>query len=40
MDQIKQLTNTIDQATSDSLPAPSQELYGQVEKILVTRADM
>lgn len=40
MDPVKQLTNAVDGATSDMLPAPSVELYGNVERILATRADM
>ena len=40
MEQIKQLTNAVDSATSDMLPAPSVELYVSVEKLLSSRADM
>jgi hypothetical protein len=40
MDQVKQLTNSIDTATSDMLTAPTVELYVNVEKLLSTRADM
>jgi hypothetical protein len=40
MDPIKQLTNSIDTATSDMLTAPTVELYTNVEKLLSTRADM
>lgn len=40
MDQIKQLANAVDQATSDMLTQPTLTLYNNVEKILSSRADM
>jgi len=40
MEQIKQLTNAVDNATSDMLTAPTVELYANVETLLATRADM
>lgn len=40
MDQIKQLTNAIDQCTSDMLSQPTPSLYSNVEKLLSSRADM